>query len=139
MGIAPQSPEELEKWLRNYTALREELLAMGYYHVPSDTGTKVQSNRPGDPTQRTALAMSELSEHCRTVEGWLRDLSPVEMDAAQWYISGDQTVQQLADKRGWKFHEMRAVVDGLPYVLWSRFYEKNSAQPTCELRSEVVK
>lgn len=123
----PRNATEVERWLRSYPDWLEELQSAGYYAVPSDLGTRIQSNRPGDPTPRTAILLAWLAERCRTVERWLADLSPLERRLADHYLA-DLPITQVAGDL--PYHQARTATQKLPRNIWLDWYDPHTQTPT---------
>lgn len=118
ISAAPRDAKDIEAWLRQYPSWVEDLQAAGYYNVPSDLGTRVQSNREGRPTERAAILLASLAERVRIVESWLSELSPLERRLADHYIAGLKITQVQGEL---DYMTARGLVQGLPHVIWSRY------------------
>lgn len=114
----PSSPAEVERWLRAYPAWLETLEGAGYYGVAPDIGTRIQSNRAGRPTERTALLFSALVAQCRAVEAWLARLTALERRLADWYIAG-ATVPTLCDELGMTYWQVHGAIRRIPRCIWA--------------------
>lgn len=120
------SPGKIARWLRAYrdwkAELEAEIGAAG--RATADAGSSMQASRRSDPTAQAASRDSELAERCRTVEGWLRLLTPLERLAADYWLADDEgAITKVAEAMGVEARRARNVVRSIPLLIWGHLYD----------------